>query len=625
MEHGKKSNRIVRPLTAPVIRTSSRQNGPPSSKSSHQTTRVRPATAKASIQLPPRSPSPGHSQYIESLFQTSDRLILGRSVKTNRGEKGWIGCLRTPQYHSSIGHSQTESSRQEQLTSETTRPDNSDSDDEAGATPYDTKKVIDETNEKLKRNLHQRLTAHKNIGITSDVIFQMQLRSSFWTSDMLYHNWGSHLLDLRERNCQSSGNIGNISKESTEEEPLPQTNERRAAICFHMAHNTPLSIGTLGSLSSANHREVIIDRKTRRSSNILPEKSGEPEVEDPISRRIRLRETLKRAIRIIKIVSLIASCMLRSSKDSTTETFVAQLHYITSRPENLPFNKKRFLKDNSLRVPSWLPQIADTLPKDRTPEAIYKLYGVMNDMKSFERFTPKVRLELCRVARYMSCGKGRVIVRQGHVGFGFYFIYSGSVFVQLDIADQTGVVTSQTVNIIGKGACFGELALLGDGRRTASIICRETTELFEIEKDTFLESCPYIYEDELNEKIDIASKFEFFRKWPKSSLHRLCFESQIQEVPYGRIVDRDTVATDYLYFVLKGKLVMLKELDLTRFIKSNNQLSLKIYAGKQLPTPRPHTSSIGGSKTFPHATKHNKCYIKIGDIQDGQSTVRIQL
>ncbi len=47
-----------------------------------------------------------------------------------------------------------------------------------------------------------------------------------------------------------------------------------------------------------------------------------------------------------------------------------------------------------------------------------------------------------------------------------------------------------------------ELALLAPGgKRTASIICRETTELFEIEKDTFLEVCPDIFETELNEKL----------------------------------------------------------------------------------------------------------------------------
>ncbi|XP_071957027.1 uncharacterized protein [Antedon mediterranea] len=372
----------------------------------------------------------------------------------------------------------------------------------------------------------------------------------------------------------------------------------------------------LRSLSLGFHGEIVTARKPR-----ILHRLSDAEIEDPIARKTRLRETLKRAMRIIKVVSLIASCMLRSSKDSTTETFVAQLHYITrtsEEKENLRFNKNTFQKGYSLRVPSWLPQIADTLPKDRTPEAIYKIYGVMNDMKSFERFTNKVRLELCRVARYMSCGKGRVIVRQGHVGFGFYFIYSGSVFVQLDIEDQTGVVMAQTVNIIGKGACFGELALLGDGRRTASIICREPTELFEIEKDTFLESCPYIYEGELTEKIDITQKYNFFRKWPKANLHRLCFESQIREVSYGKIVDRDTIATDYLYFVLKGKLVMLKELDLSKFMRSDSR-SLRTCADRHLPPPRPR-SSAGNTKTFPHATKHNKCYIKIGDIQDGEST-----
>ena len=49
-----------------------------------------------------------------------------------------------------------------------------------------------------------------------------------------------------------------------------------------------------------------------------------------------------------------------------------------------------------------------------------------------------------------------MILRQGHIGHNFYFIYSGSVFVQIDIEDEkTGVLTPGTTLVIEKGACFG--------------------------------------------------------------------------------------------------------------------------------------------------------------------------
>ena len=55
-----------------------------------------------------------------------------------------------------------------------------------------------------------------------------------------------------------------------------------------------------------------------------------------------------------------------------------------------------------------------------------------------------------------SCEKGRVLVRQGHDGYNFYFVYSGSAFVQKEKVDeQTGKKQLVTENVIDQGACFG--------------------------------------------------------------------------------------------------------------------------------------------------------------------------
>ena len=47
--------------------------------------------------------------------------------------------------------------------------------------------------------------------------------------------------------------------------------------------------------------------------------------------------------------------------------------------------------------------------------------------------------------------KGRVVIRQGDIGFNFYFILSGSVFVEMQEEDQK---TGKKHNMI-----IGELAL----------------------------------------------------------------------------------------------------------------------------------------------------------------------
>lgn len=49
----------------------------------------------------------------------------------------------------------------------------------------------------------------------------------------------------------------------------------------------------------------------------------------------------------------------------------------------------------------------------------------------------------------------RVILRQGHIGHNFYFIYSGSVFVNINDVNDSGVKFSRTEVILTKGDSFG--------------------------------------------------------------------------------------------------------------------------------------------------------------------------
>ena len=49
----------------------------------------------------------------------------------------------------------------------------------------------------------------------------------------------------------------------------------------------------------------------------------------------------------------------------------------------------------------------------------------------------------------------RVILRKGHIGHNFYFIYSGSVFVNIEETDNAGEMFSKTEAVLSKGDSFG--------------------------------------------------------------------------------------------------------------------------------------------------------------------------
>ncbi len=66
---------------------------------------------------------------------------------------------------------------------------------------------------------------------------------------------------------------------------------------------------------------------------------------------------------------------------------------------------------------------------------------------------------------------GQAIVTQGQGGEGFFVIVSGKAEAVRERSDGTRVV----VNTFGPTDFFGELALLDDGLRTASVITTEAT------------------------------------------------------------------------------------------------------------------------------------------------------
>jgi putative ABC transport system ATP-binding protein len=106
----------------------------------------------------------------------------------------------------------------------------------------------------------------------------------------------------------------------------------------------------------------------------------------------------------------------------------------------------------------------------------------------FDKLTPE---ELREVADKMSrevARAGTIIIRQGDRGDKFYLIKSGQVEVLVG-----GETPAHNVRVLGKGEVFGEMALLYDRPRSATIRAIGEVELYTLGKDDFhaaVESSP---------------------------------------------------------------------------------------------------------------------------------------
>ena len=81
-----------------------------------------------------------------------------------------------------------------------------------------------------------------------------------------------------------------------------------------------------------------------------------------------------------------------------------------------------------------------------------------------------------------SFGPGELIVEEGRTGNGMYAIISGNV----EAVKSLGTDQERTVNRLGTGEVFGEMALLGEWPRTASVRAVDEVECLGIDRWVFL-------------------------------------------------------------------------------------------------------------------------------------------
>ena len=79
-------------------------------------------------------------------------------------------------------------------------------------------------------------------------------------------------------------------------------------------------------------------------------------------------------------------------------------------------------------------------------------------------------------------GPGDSIVEEGHTGNGLYVIVSGNV----EAIKGLGTAQEQVVNNLSAGEVFGEMALLGEWPRTATVRAVDNVECLGIDRWVFL-------------------------------------------------------------------------------------------------------------------------------------------
>lgn len=100
-----------------------------------------------------------------------------------------------------------------------------------------------------------------------------------------------------------------------------------------------------------------------------------------------------------------------------------------------------------------------------------EIVGFLGKVQLFQGLTKRQMETLAKTFVERKYSAGQSIVTQGKGGEGFFVITSGKAEIVRERSDGEKVV----VNQVGPGDFFGELALLDDGVRTATVTAQEDT------------------------------------------------------------------------------------------------------------------------------------------------------
>lgn len=180
----------------------------------------------------------------------------------------------------------------------------------------------------------------------------------------------------------------------------------------------------------------------------------------------------------------------------------------------------------------------------------------MSETPLFAGLAPDALEALIERIELISVPQGEVLFREGDLGDALYIISEGQVAVQTEGPPKV------EIGRLGEGAFFGEVALLTDQPRSASVTTLTPSELLKIDRDiltSLLADYPEVLtvvlrfvRDRLVERLVLTSPL--FRPFDDGERRSLAARFRFLEIERGATVIPGGSKADGLYILLAGRL-----------------------------------------------------------------------
>ncbi|CAD8045565.1 unnamed protein product [Paramecium sonneborni] len=136
----------------------------------------------------------------------------------------------------------------------------------------------------------------------------------------------------------------------------------------------------------------------------------------------------------------------------------------------------------------------------------------------------------------------------------------------LDLLIYKRFPSLKIVNMCHQGDQFGEIALIGHVRRTATVLCVTDCLLLTLTNNDFQNILQQYHSQVRNEKIQLLRNYSLFRTLSDSKLKGMIEHIIVQKFSIFSVIYYENTVPEYIYFIKSGEVELVKAVNKTKQI-----------------------------------------------------------
>ncbi|KAK3607722.1 hypothetical protein CHS0354_016749 [Potamilus streckersoni] len=237
----------------------------------------------------------------------------------------------------------------------------------------------------------------------------------------------------------------------------------------------------------------------------------------------------------------------------------------------LSFDKSYYKAKKEISLSQEVRKILTTRGQYRTQRMVKQAMNGLQTLRFLSEYPLKTQEKLCTVAWYQTIETKKTIIKQGHDAESFYLILSGNAFMKKITRDEkTKELKVHTIARLGKGQSFGEVGLIFNTKRTATVESATPMEVLVIGKEDFIRIfMDSEHPDKEAEHIGFLRQVPLFQNWPIESIKEEPGSCLINYYKRGTLVTDNDQTSEWFYIVKSGTCEVMKTLKAVKARKPN--------------------------------------------------------